>query len=38
MHIIFQRTDKNGQKMLKRVKKGKIFEKLGKNKQNLEIF
>ena len=34
MHVIFQ---KKGQKVQKNVK-GKIFENLGKNVQNLKIF
>ena len=35
----FQERGKNRQKkMLKSTKKGKIFENLGKNKQNLKIF
>ena len=35
MHAIFQEKDK---KMLKKGKKCKIFENLGKNVQNLKIF
>ena len=35
MHMIFRKKDK---KMLKKGKKGKIFENLSKNIQNLKIF
>ena len=35
MHAIFQ---KKGKKFLKMAKKGKIFQNLGKNIQNLKIF
>ena len=35
MRVIFQ---KKGKKILKREKKGKIFENFGKNVQNLKIF
>ena len=35
MHVIFQ---KKGKKILKRVKKGKIFENLDKNVLNLKNF
>ena len=35
MHAIFQKKGKKGKKMFK---KGKIFENLGQNVQNLKIF
>ena len=38
MRAIFQKKGKKWQKMLKKDKKGKIFENLGKNIQNLKIF
>ena len=39
MLTIFEKKGKRkGKRMLKRAKKGKIFEKLGKNVQNLKIF
>ena len=38
LRAIFQKKDKKEQKMLKRTKKGKIFENLGKIAQNLKIF
>ena len=38
MLTIFEKKGKRkGKRMLKRAKKGKIFEKLGKNVQNLKI-
>ena len=38
MHASFQENRKKGQKkLLQRAKKGKIFENLGKNIQNLKI-
>ena len=36
MQVIFQK--KRAEKCLKRAKKSKIFENLGKNVQNLKIF
>ena len=39
MRVIFEKKGKKEQKKcLKRVKKGKIFENLGKNVKNLKIF
>ena len=40
MHVIFQKKGKKkGQKdVKKRAKKGKIFQNLGKNLQNLKVF
>ena len=35
MCVIFQKKDK---KTAKKIKKGKIFENLGKNVQNLKVF
>ena len=38
MHAIFQKNGRNEQKMFKREQRGKIFENLGKNVENLKIF
>ena len=38
MYAIFQKKSKKGQKMLKKGRKDKIFENLGKNIPNLKIF
>ena len=38
MRTIFQKRGVRAKKCLKRAKKGKIFEKLGENVQNLKIF
>ena len=38
MRTIFRKRERKGQKMLKKAKKSKIFENLGKNVQNLKIF
>ena len=38
MHAIFQKRGKNGQKMFKSEQRGKLFENLGKNVENVKIF
>ena len=38
MHAIFQKKSKKSEKIVEKQQKGKIFQTLGKNVQNLKIF